>query len=339
MVSLNPVNLIQAASIAVCILGAAILWPRQQVRGIAWFMLLVALAAAINILEESGVTRRFYLISPSFQLLFGPVMYFACCRLIGSNVAGRLWWHLIPGLLALIASGSAQWLIALGTISRLVYALLIAKILYRYNQQIDNERSDSEEFSFMWMIGLVGVTALFNLVDLVRLNMQPVLPVEVNLIGQGINNLWWLVVIMVLTYQLQRQKDSPKPEFEVTTEQNRSGERVEDYQSIYDEIDSVVAQHQWYRKERLTLSGLAQLTGLQSRDVSRAINLVGQKSFNEYVNAHRVQYVCEQLSSASSQSLNQIAFDAGFSSKATFNKTFKQFKGQTPSEFRKQQKR
>ncbi len=334
MYHLNPVNLIQSASIAVCILGAAILWQRQQVRGIACFMLLVALAALVNILEESGLTRRLYLISPSFQFLFGPAIYLACRRLIGNDLTQRVWWHFIPGFLALFFVNYVQWTIALGTVSRITYAVLTAHLLYRYKRVLENERSDSEEFSFVWMIWLVGITACFNLVDLIRLNFQPMLPVELNLIGQGVNNGLWLIVLMLLTYQLQRQKEAPRAQLEESAQLNSENETVDDYRAIFVAIEQSVVQQQLFLTERLTLADLAKELGLQSRDVSRAINLVGQKSYNEYINTHRVTFVCDQLKQSVVKSLTDIAFEAGFSSKATFNKTFKQVTGKTPSQYR-----
>jgi p-aminobenzoyl-glutamate transporter AbgT len=78
MENLNFINLIQAGIIASSLLGGSLLWltKSKEFRGIAVLLFLIALASSINILEESGLTRDWYLISPVFIMLFGPATYF-----------------------------------------------------------------------------------------------------------------------------------------------------------------------------------------------------------------------------------------------------------------------
>lgn len=61
-------------------------------------------------------------------------------------------------------------------------------------------------------------------------------------------------------------------------------------------------------------------------------------NFSEYLNFHRVEKVKELLASADAQkyTLVTLAEDAGFSSKSSFNATFKKVVGITPSAYRKQ---
>ena len=72
------------------------------------------------------------------------------------------------------------------------------------------------------------------------------------------------------------------------------------------------------------------------QELSFVINESKQKSFNDYVNSWRVEETKRLLSQADKQDLGllEIAFDAGFNSKATFNRVFKQTTGLTPSEYR-----
>lgn len=85
------------------------------------------------------------------------------------------------------------------------------------------------------------------------------------------------------------------------------------------------------------MSQLSGDLGLQQRDVSRAINLNANKTFNGYINGLRVDYVCNLLRSGVQQSVTELAFEAGFSSKAVFNRSFKEFTGMTPSQYKVQQ--
>jgi len=58
-------------------------------------------------------------------------------------------------------------------------------------------------------------------------------------------------------------------------------------------------------------------------------------NFFDLINKHRVEEVIRILNSTESKKLKllSIAFDAGFNSKASFNRVFKKFTSKTPSEF------
>ena len=87
MENLNFVNLIQAGMVTAGTLGGLLLWQTKtkKFRGISALLLCIALAACINILEESGLTRGIYLISPVFIMLFGPLTYLAAKLLINKK--------------------------------------------------------------------------------------------------------------------------------------------------------------------------------------------------------------------------------------------------------------
>jgi AraC-like DNA-binding protein len=61
-------------------------------------------------------------------------------------------------------------------------------------------------------------------------------------------------------------------------------------------------------------------------------------NFFQFINAYRVAEAQRLLASAQHQHLSMvgIAFEAGFSSKTTFNTTFKKLTGLTPSQFLQQ---
>lgn len=337
MLELNVVNLIQASTVTVCLLGSVLLWQKAQTRPIACLFGLTAVASLINILEETGLTRDIILISPIFIMLFGPATYLAIKAFITRNVTKFDYWHLAPVVLFFIFTPSIQVTIAIGTVWRLAYSVMSMLLLLKYKKQLEQQRSDSGEYSFAWLIWVIAVTAAFNLIDLLRLNVQPLISVEVNVAGQGVNNLVWLVAVMYMLYKfltitqiplINLQADSVKPNQKKDTTEEAE---FEQYQSLFVELDSLVKQHQWFLKPRLTLSDISEFTGMQTRDISRVINLIAKKSFNEYINDFRVEFVCEQLKKAEIQSLTDLYERAGFSSKTSFNTVFKQTTGVTPS--------
>lgn len=91
-----------------------------------------------------------------------------------------------------------------------------------------------------------------------------------------------------------------------------------------------------YRNDRISLDSLAERLGLQSYQLSGVINSRMGKSFTEFVADHRVDEVKKRLSDPEEKAnILNIAYDAGFGTKASFNRVFKERTGLTPSEFRR----
>lgn len=365
MITLNVINLIQAGIVTIGVLGSVLLWRVTAFRGLSGLLALIALAAVINILEETGVTRDIYLISPVFILLFGPATYLATKLAIEKRVNVVQLWHLFPVLPLLFFTSHVHVVIAIGTLWRVVYTIFIARLLLLYKRRLDAERSDSDEFSLQWLIWLLVLLTGFNLIDLVRLNIQPLISAQLNLLGQGVSNLVWLLACGVMVLQFTKLSGLPssnpnpnpnpnsnsisnhrahrevKPREEKTHDSgqslNKNDESINAFRAIFEELHELMQKNKWYLTPRLTLSDVSDLTGLQTRDISRAINLHANQSFNDYINAFRVQAVCDSLQAMPQTSLTDIALQAGFSSKASFNKVFKASLRITPSEYKARQ--
>ena len=339
MDSLNFVNLIQAATVGVSMLGGLLLWQKSPFVEVALLLALIAIASTVNILEETGITRDIYLISPIFIMLFGPASYLAAKHITGQKLGTRDWLHLLPVAPMLLFTSHVAMVILIGTVWRAAYAYLTAALLIKYKQTLDEHRSDSDDFSLSWLVWILVLTAVFNLVDLARLNSQQFLPYEINLAGQALNNAVWLVVAMIITIKLVDQKEPTKPiNVNETDVKAQATPEQENYVSTFNELDKLIINNKWFLTPRLTLNDLSELTGLQPRDISRAINIEAKKSFNEYINEYRIQHICQALDAKLSLSLTRLYTDAGFSSKASFNKVFKEYTGKTPSEYRAQHK-
>jgi len=91
-----------------------------------------------------------------------------------------------------------------------------------------------------------------------------------------------------------------------------------------------------YRNGRLSLDSLAERLNLQPYQLSGIINSRMGKSFTEFVADYRIDDVKKRLADpGESANILNIAYDAGFGTKASFNRIFKERTGLTPSEFRR----
>lgn len=106
--------------------------------------------------------------------------------------------------------------------------------------------------------------------------------------------------------------------------------------SILQTVQDQVKDQALYRNSELTLASLAEQIGVTVHHLSETLNQYGGKNFNRFINEYRVEEVCQQLAQKNERKLIDLALDAGFSSKSSFNATFKKLTGQTPSQYRQQ---
>jgi AraC-like DNA-binding protein len=88
----------------------------------------------------------------------------------------------------------------------------------------------------------------------------------------------------------------------------------------------------------LKYSDVAARLGISVRHLSRVLNEELGISFNEFVNAYRIKEVQSRLLNQENgeHTLLAIALEAGFNSKTSFNRIFKDHTGLTPTEFVRQ---
>ena len=107
-----------------------------------------------------------------------------------------------------------------------------------------------------------------------------------------------------------------------------------------DQLRRVVAaleQEALFKDPDLTLASFAQHLSLAPNVVSQIINAGLGQSFSDVVNGYRLGEVKRRLLTVDAQRLTllALALDAGFNSKSTFNRGFKEKEGITPKEYQK----
>jgi len=91
--------------------------------------------------------------------------------------------------------------------------------------------------------------------------------------------------------------------------------------------------HQHYR-EKLTLDEIAAAAMVSRRECLRCFQSCIQKTPFEYLLDYRIQ-MAEQLLRSTAMSITDIALDTGFSNSAYFSKVFRELRGISPSQYRK----
>ena len=97
----------------------------------------------------------------------------------------------------------------------------------------------------------------------------------------------------------------------------------------------------YYQDPELSLNSLAEKLELGPHELSRIINTVLKKSFNDFINEYRVADVVQKMQDLAYDhiTLLGIAFESGFNSQSTFNRIFKQMTGKSPLEYKNKLKK
>lgn len=111
----------------------------------------------------------------------------------------------------------------------------------------------------------------------------------------------------------------------------------EDADQLASRMHASMSETRLYQRPGLTLAELAEAVGATPHELSQVLSVRLGRNFYTFVNEHRVAHAKAALIAASHEnaSVLDIAFEAGFRSKSTFNAAFRNATGVTPSEFRR----
>jgi AraC-like DNA-binding protein len=100
-------------------------------------------------------------------------------------------------------------------------------------------------------------------------------------------------------------------------------------------VEQLILHEGLYKNPELTLTSLAKKLNTNPSFLSKVINSGFGINFNDFINRYRVQEVKALLSDSANANITimSLAYDAGFNSKATFNRAFKKFTGKNPRDF------
>ena len=101
-------------------------------------------------------------------------------------------------------------------------------------------------------------------------------------------------------------------------------------------LNAAIESSKLYRNPKLSLSDLSKSVAISERVISDAINQQLGKNFFQFINGYRIEEIKERLKDPANKHLKilSLAYDAGFNSKASFNRVFKSYTGQTPKDYK-----
>lgn len=111
------------------------------------------------------------------------------------------------------------------------------------------------------------------------------------------------------------------------------------FNELWQKMDDSMKEQQLFRNCDLNLDELAHKTEINKYQISEMLNGYKNKPFYRYINEYRIDYFKNIVEKAieKNESINflSFAYEAGFKSKSSFNRYFKEIIGQTPSAYYK----
>ncbi len=229
-------------------------------------------------------------------------------------------------------------------LSQTVFYSLIAWLRIRKHQKrVLLFSSDTSEIDLSWLEKIIAVILLM-VITVIIYNIFFMFK-SLNLIM----NMIIFVVIYYVAYHSVRQREiypfSEESREEIISLDDEPDPGQPKKKIISDdeiiEFKTRLNQFMIHRKPFLdpdmNLVKLAELFGTTSHRLSYIINTGFNKNFFNFINAYRIDEAKSMLLDPKMEqySVLGVAFEAGFNSKTSFNKTFKQFTGVTPTDFKK----
>ncbi len=210
----------------------------------------------------------------------------------------------------------------------------ISHVLYL---AVGHWHSDLIELRRKWRIGVVSICAtgiIFVIISQEMFEIDHLWVKHVELIGFSL----LAIIFNFITLSL---KDVNVFQFDKETEDTeKKTEGVEVFnQKHIDNIIKAMKDDKLYRQEGFTITDLSKHILLQEYKVRKIINTkLNYRNFNDFLNYYRINEAVEKLSSPEfiGVPVISIAMECGFKAISSFNKSFKETHGVTPSAYRKQ---
>jgi len=148
----------------------------------------------------------------------------------------------------------------------------------------------------------------------------------------------WIAIpifIYLIGYYSIKQPDIFR--FQTCTEPVNPRKRLDEdsTKKIIEKLEYHIDEEKVFLKADLALQDLANTLGVSTHDLSWLLNNVYQTNFYDFVNKYRIEEFIYKLKNQEHRKYTILALShlSGFNSKSTFNKAFKMFTNETPSNY------
>nr|WP_315380312.1 helix-turn-helix domain-containing protein [uncultured Sphingomonas sp.] len=285
-------------------------------------------------------------------LAVAPLIWLYAHALVTGSWPARGWRHLLPAV-AQATFLSASFLLAmplkmrwsdlvhhaysvatdLATLAGLAcYGIAGLRLLRRYRARLAGQRSDDHRFAARWLSRAMAATLLLLPIWAAYALWDAVAPIGY----VGLMGLYVAIAAFALYLGIEgwRHATLPFPHLD-PVDLPDPAPPPRDWRGQAERWAAKVAAERWHCDPDLSLAVLAQRLGTNTNHLSRAVNEGLGLNFSSFIGRMRAETVAAALREGNRADLLDLALEAGFSSKASFNRAFLATYGQTPSAYRR----
>ncbi|MBC7505039.1 MAG: helix-turn-helix domain-containing protein [Sandarakinorhabdus sp.] len=362
MISFGPMSItLLLCAVQGVVLAGLLLRARRNQAANRWLALLIlAVVALITpfIIGYAGFYDRWPRLSfaPfSYTLAFGPLLYLYTVTLIDAPprqvrphfvpvlvqfladalvfpwpLATKNWWDTVAHSPLISPVFEAGAIVSLG-----FYGLSAWRRYGGYRRWLDDNRTDGVDFDPSWIRNFLialAVVAVIWLGFLIANWMDP----SRDYFDQFLLYVTFSALVLYLGIAGWRHAETEFPEITAARAPEAVPEREKgrDWATQGQEWMRIVDSAGHWRNPELTLAVLARALGTNTAYLSRALGAASGENFNMAINRRRVAEVQRLLAAGDMRDLMTLAFEAGFNSKASFNRAFADLAGMSPSAWR-----
>lgn len=220
------------------------------------------------------------------------------------------------------------------------YVVRILRHIARNRKRIENYYSNTEGKLLNWAKGVILFILCFHFLWVIEAFQEAsffdtyTYPV---LAAINVTFIFWIGLSGLRQSKIIGEKGSGQEEaLEDTTIDGSENETQEFEDADYQKLVDLMVEGELYKESNLSLSDLSKASDIPQRKLSQLINTTTGKNFNQFVNYYRVEEAKKLLKDSEYNNLSMlgIAYDAGFSSKASFFSVFKKFTNLTPNAYK-----
>jgi len=236
----------------------------------------------------------------------------------------------------------AEATLVLSMISAQYYLYIIVAIFYllQFRRVFHTHYSGSQSRTFNWLCSLVAISLITSTLSAIKSLFSTPTTENIFLALQLTASFITLTVVSGFTLaalimpELFRSVDRKLVKVAAQFSNNDHAKAKEE-SSLKIAITDFMEKHKPFLRQDLTLQELAKLLKISPHKLSVTINSEFDETFFNFVNRYRVAYAQKALLNFPSRGVTEIFYDAGFSSKSSFNTAFRKITGNTPSAYRK----
>jgi len=215
-------------------------------------------------------------------------------------------------------------------------------LIRQYKNKIRNYFSEIDSIDLHWLKILLVLSVVFYFINSLLYLLYYYFEILSYNILQPLGYAFASVFVLVLGFMGYKQGNifsSHRVKIDLDKEQGLKipvGEsKGNPDQKFIERMVEIMKTEKPFTQPEITLASLADRLHVSPEYLSGILNGVLNKNFYDFINYYRVQEfkrIC-QSEKGSKYTIIGMAWDAGFNSKATFNRVFKKIAGVTPGEF------